>query len=49
MSRVLDRAIEEKLGGQQMTRTAMGIDLVFAPGANPIRNLYLDGYGAVFR
>ena len=48
MSRILDKTLDEKLGGNQSSRTAMGIDVLIAPGANPIRSLFLDGYGTVF-
>ncbi len=44
MSRVLDKAVEEGPGPQHM---AMGID-IFSSGSTPMRNMYLDGYGAVF-
>jgi hypothetical protein len=48
MTRILDKSVEEKLGGQPSERTAMGINVAFAPVASPIRSLYLDGYGALF-
>ncbi len=48
MSHILDKTLEENLGRQSQDRTAMGIDVFFAPGANPIRSLFLEGYGALF-
>lgn len=48
MSHILDKALQENLGGQSQVRTAMGIDVFFAPGGNQIRSLFLDGYGALF-
>jgi hypothetical protein len=48
MSHLLDKSVEELPGGQRHRDTTFGIDLFFAPGSNPMRSLYLDGYGAVF-
>jgi hypothetical protein len=48
MSRIFDKALDEEVGGSKHGWTAMGIDLSFMPGSNPIRSLYLDGYGALF-
>jgi len=48
MSHILDKTLEENLGRQSQARTAMGIDVFFTPGGNPIRSLFLEGYGAVF-
>ncbi|HXT40853.1 MAG TPA: hypothetical protein VN887_12640, partial [Candidatus Angelobacter sp.] len=48
MSRILDKTLDEKLGGNQSSRTAMGIDVLIAPGGNPVRSLFLEGYGTVF-
>jgi hypothetical protein len=48
MSHILDKAIDEKLDGQARTHRAMGIDLVFSSGSSSLRNLYLEGYGALF-
>lgn len=48
MSHLLDKTIGEKVGGGGRERTAMGINVAFGPNADPIRTLYLDGYGAVF-
>lgn len=47
MSRVLDKALAQKAdeGG---SRRVMGVNVLFAPGQNPLRSLYLDGYGALF-
>jgi hypothetical protein len=47
MAYILDKALEERLGGQNHGRTVMGINLMFGPSASA-RNLYLEGYGAVF-
>ena len=48
MARLLDKALDEKLGGQPRAHTAMGIDVFFTPSSGSIRDLYLDGYGALF-
>src|SRR5712671_3540837 len=48
MSHILDKAVDESGSRRVATQTAMGIDLYFAPGANSIRSLFLDGYGALF-
>ena len=51
MSRILEKAASERAGGhggQPYGATAMGIDVFFTPAANPLRSLYLDGYGALF-
>jgi hypothetical protein len=48
MSHIFDKAIAEKVGPGNRERTAMGINVYFGPNADSIRNLYLDGYGAVF-
>jgi len=48
MSHILDKTLDEKLGGNQSSRTAMGIDVLIAPGGNPVRSLFLEGYGTVF-
>jgi len=48
MSHILDKALEEKLGGRTQGRKAMGIDVWFASSSNPFRSMYLDGYGALF-
>jgi hypothetical protein len=48
MSHIFDKAIIEKVGGGNRERTAMGINVYFGPNADTIRNLYLDGYGALF-
>src|SRR5262249_35862375 len=47
MAHIFDKALEEELGAQGRGRAAMGINLVFGPSAGA-RNLYLEGYGAVF-
>jgi hypothetical protein len=46
MAHLLEKSVAEKLNGPPGSRTAMGIDLLFAP--TPMRSLYLEGYGALF-
>jgi hypothetical protein len=46
MSKVLDNALSDFGLGSERARTAMGIMLT--PGSAPIRNLYIEGYGALF-
>lgn len=46
MARVLDKALEQKAEAKT-TRRVMGIN-VFGKSARNFRNLYLDGYGALF-
>ena len=51
MARILEKAASERSGGhggQPYGATAMGIDVFFNPAANPLRSIYLDGYGALF-
>lgn len=48
MAHILDKAVAEQSTDEQAKRVAMGIDVAFVPGEGPTRNLYLDGYGAVF-
>jgi hypothetical protein len=48
MSRIFDKAVAGKPSDDQQVRTAMGIDVFFTSGTSPLRNLYLDGYGALF-
>jgi hypothetical protein len=48
MAHIFDKAIAEKIGPGNRERTAMGINVYFGPNADSIRNLYLDGYGALF-
>src|ERR1044071_1955228 len=47
MSRIFDKALEEKLSDDHRHRV-MGIDVFIPLGSNPIRGLYLEGYGALF-
>jgi hypothetical protein len=47
MGLILDKALQED-AGRKSGRSAMGIDVLFAPGSGPMKNLYLEGYGAVF-
>jgi hypothetical protein len=48
MSHILDKAVAGEPGDQPAGHSAAGINLLFMPGSNPLRNLYLDGYGALF-
>jgi len=47
MSRILDKTAAKQLEDDQGKRF-MGINVLFAPGSGSIRNLYLEGYGALF-
>ncbi len=46
MAHILQKAIEET-GGNSPGR-AMGVDLMFTPGGDTMRDFYLEGYGVVF-
>jgi len=46
MSRILDKTVAKKLDDRG--NRFMGINVLFAPGSGSIRNLYLEGYGALF-
>jgi hypothetical protein len=46
MAHILEKAVDEKRRAPGFT--AMGIDVFFAPGAGSHRNLFLEGYGALF-
>lgn len=48
MAHILDKSLTEQSTEDQFGHVAMGINVSFAPGEGPTRNLYLDGYGAVF-
>ncbi|HWV99876.1 MAG TPA: hypothetical protein VNZ64_09315 [Candidatus Acidoferrum sp.] len=51
MAHILDKALEVVPGTQWRGGggpRAMGIDVFLGPGSGPARNLYLDGYGALF-
>lgn len=48
MTHLLEKTVEGKFGKSHRNNTALGIDLYFKPGANPVRCLYLEDYGAVF-
>lgn len=48
MAHILDKTIEEQGSAGNSGRRAMGIDLLFGPASAPVRNLYIDGYGALF-
>src|SRR5204862_5958190 len=47
MSRILDKTMSKNLDDDRANRF-MGISVLFAPGSGSIRNLYLEGYGALF-
>ena len=47
MSRVFERSIGQKLGEDDGLK-ASGIKVLFAPDSGAARNLYLEGYGALF-
>ena len=47
MSRILDKTVAKKIEDDRGNRF-MGINVFFAPGSGSIRNLYLEGYGALF-
>lgn len=46
MSLILHKAVGGSGGGAP--GRAMGVDLAFAPGAEGLRDLYIEGYGALF-
>jgi hypothetical protein len=48
MSHILDKAVQQKLGSDHRWKTAMGINVLFAPGSSSFRSLYLEDYGALF-
>ena len=47
MSRILDKTTAKQPDNGPENRF-MGINVLFAPGSGSIRNLYLEGYGALF-
>ena len=47
MSRILDKTVAKKLDDDRGNRF-MGINVLFGPGSGSIRNLFLEGYGALF-
>ncbi len=47
MSRILDKTVAKAIEDDGANRF-MGINVLFAPGSGSIRNLYLEGYGALF-
>jgi hypothetical protein len=47
MSRILDKTVSKKMDDDGANRF-MSINVLFAPGSGSIRNLYLEGYGALF-
>jgi len=47
MSRILDKAVMQS-AEESGPRHAMGINILFGPGPNSMRNMYLEGYGALF-
>jgi hypothetical protein len=48
MSHLLNKALEDLPGGPGNRNNVMGIDVFFSPGGAPLRDLYLESYGAVF-
>jgi hypothetical protein len=48
MSHIFDKAMEDDANGDYAKRRAMGINVIFGAASSPIRNLYLEGYGALF-
>jgi hypothetical protein len=51
MAHILDKALEDVPGTQWHGGggpQAMGINVLLGQGSGPVRNLYLDGYGALF-
>jgi hypothetical protein len=46
MSHILEKVATEKKSNQPFR--PMGINVFYTPGASPLRNFYLDGYGALF-
>ncbi len=49
MSHIFDKTIDENLGEDgHAWKHPMGIDVFFAPSSNPMRSVYLEGYGALF-
>lgn len=48
MSHILDKSIAGAFGSDQRPPNAMGVELYFWPEAGPLRQAYLEGYGALF-
>jgi hypothetical protein len=48
MSHLLEKSVGSSLGLQTQGGPVLGVNLVFAPGHNPTRGLYLEGYGTLF-
>jgi hypothetical protein len=51
MSHILEKAASERAGGRGgmgWGGRPMGIDVLYAPEASPLRSLYLEGYGVLF-
>jgi hypothetical protein len=48
MSHLLHKTLSEKFGNVHAGRNVLGINVAFAPGAQPLRTAYLEGYGALF-
>jgi len=48
MSHLLRKVLAEKGGSPHNNRNVLGVDVAFAPGSQPIRTVYLEGYGALF-
>jgi hypothetical protein len=48
MSHLLEKTVSSALGSQPHASSVLGVNVVFAPGQNLMRGLYLEGYGALF-
>ncbi|PWU18401.1 MAG: hypothetical protein C5B50_09440 [Verrucomicrobia bacterium] len=48
MSRLLRNVLKEKFGSAHSYGKVLGVDVAYVPGAQPIRTMYLEGYGALF-
>lgn len=48
MAHILDKTLTDQSPDDQFGHVAMGINVSFVPGEASTRNLYLEGYGAVF-
>jgi hypothetical protein len=47
MAHILEKALDD-VPSKSHGYTAMGIDVFYASGSNPMRTMYLEGYGALF-
>ena len=48
MSHLLHKTVSEKFGNVHSSQNVLGINIAFAPGSQPLRTTYLEGYGALF-